>query len=163
MPTLRRDLKGKLNWSFQAILAASFLIRFLWFFMILRYGFFSSIYTGLLQFAVAPLSFIVCVLRFCTNGIDCIFHYIINCAVSSALPLLPFSVPTVTLTMDLNFAVTFLAIDFLLNCLVYATSSDAFGVKRFALHVVYGTLNTKVRLGSLTSEGGGCDERRGRV
>jgi hypothetical protein len=149
VPTLRRDLKGKLNWSFQATLVASFIVRFLWFFVTLKYGFFDCVQAGLLQFVVAPLSFIVCVLRFCTNGLDCVFHYIINGMVSAALPLVPFEVPTLTLTMDLNFAVIFLTADFFLNCIVYVTSSDAFEVKRFFKHVVYGTLNTKVRLSAV--------------
>lgn len=149
MPTLRQDLKGKLNWSFQATLVGSFIVRFLWFFVTLKYGFFGCVQAGLLQFAVAPLSFIVCVLRFCTNGLDCVFHYIINGMVSAALPLVPFEVPTLTLTMDLNFAVIFLTADFFLNCIVYVTSSDAFEVKRFFKHVVYGTLNTKVRLSAV--------------
>ena len=81
--------------------------------------------------------------RFCTNGLDCVFHYVVNAAICIALHLLPLEFPSVSFTLDFDFAVTFFAIDFFLNCLIYFTSSQLFCFKRFLEHVVYGTLNTK--------------------
>ncbi|GMI06433.1 hypothetical protein TrVE_jg8391 [Triparma verrucosa] len=143
VPALRKELKGKLKWNFTTILVWSFIVRFAWFAAITKYGFFGSIGTGMWQFVFAPLSFVVCVLRFCTNGMDCIFHYLINVLVCVLLNAVPFEVPTFIFTIDANFAVGFFAVDFVLNCLVYFSSSEPFGFKRFLKHVLYGTLNTK--------------------
>mmetsp|Transcript_25561 Transcript_25561/g.51018 ORF Transcript_25561/g.51018 Transcript_25561/m.51018 type:complete len:429 (+) Transcript_25561:169-1455(+) len=143
VPTLRQELKGKLTWSFKSILIASFFVRFLWFSAILKFGFWGSMGTGLWQFAVAPLSLVVCFMRFCTNGLDCVFHYIINTFVVLALNHAPFQVPSLSFILDFKFAVGFFLFDFLLNCIIYSTSSEPFGSKRFLKHVVYGTLNTK--------------------
>ena len=145
VPTLRQELKGKLTWSFKSILMASFCVRFLWFLAITKFGFAGSMGTGMWQFAVAPLSLVVCFMRFCTNGLDCVFHYIVNALVVLTLKHAPFAavVPSLTFAIDFNFAVSFFLIDFILNCIVYSTSSEPFGPKRFLKHVIYGTLNTK--------------------
>lgn len=112
---------------------------------------------GLAQFVVAPMSFVVCIMRFGTNMGDAVLHYLV--AVFVGLVLAPlvraalsfgvvqlFGFPLLsyfTIKLGLNFTITFLATDFLLNSLVYWHTSERFGIRRLLKHVFYGTFNTK--------------------
>ena len=109
-----------------------------------------GLWVGLLQFVVAPMSLVVCAMRFGTNGIDCALHYAVNAAVGCVLALLSRSphfewldgclgkVSFSAATLGL-----FLALDFALNVAVYCSASERFGPARLAKHVLYGSFNTK--------------------
>ena len=65
--------------NFSEILAGSFAVRVLW-----CVGAWTlrpwSLALGLAQFLVAPMSLVVCLMRFGTNCSDCLLHYALNAA-----------------------------------------------------------------------------------
>jgi len=148
----RSILKETEEPDFTTILLSSFVVRAIQCGVCLAYGSWGLL-VGVLQFLVAPLSFTGSFIRLLTNGSDCLLHYCCCLLVAAFLAIGPSSGSTWTLTLDRNFMVAFLSMDFVLNCLVYYISSEAFGWRRLLVHVAYGSFNTKtyflVVLGSL--------------
>ena len=166
---LKKELRGLLSASagvrFETLLVRSYLVRALWA-VAAWSGRLSAplcLCVGLLQFVVAaPMSFVSCVMRFGTNGLDCVFHYAVNAiavvlvtlaarvlvaasasnAASGALGLLHH--PSLTVTLGGRFAAWFLIVDFAANLAVYLNVSERFGALRLLKHIVYGTYNTKM-------------------
>lgn len=130
--------------DFEKILFLSFSVRAVQCVVAFVYGWQLALLAGLGQFVVAPLSFTGSIIRLLTNISECLFHYSLNAAVS--LALLPFlaALPALPkLTLDSNFIAVFLIADFFLNLFVYFNTSENFGVRRLAVHIAYGTFNTK--------------------
>lgn len=149
---------GAAKTSFEHTLVASFAVRLTWAIVLIsaalgvfwgadfhtaprRLGLLSI---GLLQFVAAPLSFVVCCMRFGTNASDIAFHYVCN-VVASLLVCLITNGEGTGLSFEINwtFFVGFFVIDFILNLIVYLQVSERFRFARLLKHAVYGTLNTK--------------------
>jgi len=142
--------------SFKFILSASFVIRALWALLIVAVVWHSNHFPlstalrvtllgfGLLQFIVAPMSLVVCIMRLGTNIWDCLLHYTVNLLVSfCVLSLTSGSGSGIRVSIGTNFAVLFLTGDFLLNLFVYLRASESFGPRRLLKHILYGSFNTK--------------------
>eukprot|EP00931_Biecheleriopsis_adriatica_P100989 TRINITY_DN76218_c0_g1_i1.p1 TRINITY_DN76218_c0_g1~~TRINITY_DN76218_c0_g1_i1.p1 ORF type:complete len:610 (+),score=105.65 TRINITY_DN76218_c0_g1_i1:76-1830(+) len=139
--------------NFQTMLAASFAVRALQCLAVFSAGWHVGLTMGLLQFVVAPLSLTGSFIRLLTNVSDCVLHY--SCSALAALALAGatlllkaatgayLTLPTVTITIGSRFLLAFFSIDFILNVVVHLNTSESFGLRRMAVHVIYGTFNTK--------------------
>lgn len=139
-----RRLQAVAGCNFQTILASSFAVRALWGAAVWIWGPSWALAGGLMQFMVAPMSFAVCIMRFCTNGTDCVFHYLLNACVLLTRFALQDWWPTLgVIRIDSRFTMAFLLVDFVLNLAVYLSVNESFGVLRLFKHIIYGTFNTK--------------------
>ena len=141
---LRSDVRKLLLFArsqkFESLLMYSFIVRGLWAVGMWLIGPW-AILAGIAQFIVAPMSLVISFLRLQTNWLDAAFHYAIN-ALAAKL-ICQISLPKLTFTLNLRFLLWFLAIDFVLNVIVYISTSQSFGAKRLMKHILYGTYNTK--------------------
>ena len=162
---LRKDLRSLLSKAgaadvpFATTLRLSFAVRLMWVAAIVWILHTASgalatnsrlalLAVGLLQFVVAPMSAVVCLMRFGTNAPDCALHYLCSALaaalVSAASPALPRGlVASLRVTLDERFAAAFFLVDLALSFLVYFQTSERFGAARLLKHIVYGTFNTK--------------------
>jgi len=133
--------------DFPVILAWSFAVRVFQCLVTFMLGWRCGLSAGLLQFVVAPLSLTGAFIRLLTNVSDCVLHYACSFiaaeALSSIARALPIGLKSPTVTIDVYFLACFFIVDFLLNVLVHMNTSESFGFRRMASHVVYGTFNTK--------------------
>jgi sterol desaturase/sphingolipid hydroxylase (fatty acid hydroxylase superfamily) len=169
--TLQRSLRARLGATmgspvrFESILYRSFAVRAVWIACILAAVWYQSespdtvmlvplhvhhrqrlmlLAIGLLQFIVAPMSLVVCLLRFCTNAMDCLVHYGIVC-----MSVMLVDTATAgkgsgcTICLNEAFALAFLGLDFCLNLLTYLRVSESFHPVRLLKHIAFGTFNTK--------------------
>jgi len=125
------------------ILAGSMLVRVLQCFVVYACGWCSGLAAGLLQFLVAPLSLTGSLIRLQTNVSDCILHYVCCGLVAAALDATDITSWSPHLTIDIYFISIFFITDFVLNVIVHMNTSESFGPWRMAIHIVYGTFNTK--------------------
>jgi len=138
-----RKLIGSDKRSFEMILFFSFAVRAVWAWSVWKFGP-QAIFVGFGQFIVAPMSFVMCMLRFGTNAPDCVLHYAINALVAFLAYSMGSYWPSIgVLRFDATFAIIFVVADFVLNLVVYLQVSEAFGMKRLLVHMAYGTFNTK--------------------
>ena len=130
--------------KFETVLAGSWAVRALWAAAVWSAGT-RALPLGLLQFVVAPLSFVVCLMRFGTNFFDALLHYTINILVGLCTrQWMPTAMRDATsCTIGTTCVVAFFAVDFVLSLFVYWQASDAFGTRRLLKHIGYGTFNTK--------------------
>jgi len=118
---------------------------------------FGILLLGLMQFIVAPMSFVVCVMRFCTNGPEAVMHYAINFIVGGSFAYFKTHILSKEslivqfddcdfgcLSITWHFLLIFLGVDFVLNLIVYLSVSENFGFFRLLKHITYGTFNTKM-------------------
>eukprot|EP00750_Incisomonas_marina_P018185 INCI2745.1.p1 GENE.INCI2745.1~~INCI2745.1.p1 ORF type:complete len:382 (+),score=52.80 INCI2745.1:98-1243(+) len=156
--TLRTELAGVADIPFERTLFLSFAVRAVWVLLCVlgltftnddsQFAFAPRVFlllAGLLQFFVAPMSLVVCVMRLGTNLLDFLVHYLCN-AVAAGLVAFATGGAGSRLSLslfDARVAAGFLALDFLANLAVYWRVSEPFGFWRLLKHIVYGTLNTK--------------------
>lgn len=129
--------------NFTTILAGSMVVRVLQCFVVYACGWCSGLAVGLLQFLVAPLSLTASFIRMQTNISDCILHYVCCGLVAVVLAATGVSTWCPHITINTYFIVLFFTIDFVLNIVVHMNTSETFGPWRMAIHIVYGTFNTK--------------------
>lgn len=162
--TLKEQVRQKLSrtWaakaSFEFILASSFAVRLLWAMVVISasLGVFwpghlhtsprrlALLSLGLLQFVVAPLSFVVCCMRLGTNASDIAFHYICNALAALFIRWATNGAGTgFYIEVNWRFFLSFFVADFLLNLLVYFQVSEHFRFTCLVKHAVFGTMNTK--------------------
>jgi sterol desaturase/sphingolipid hydroxylase (fatty acid hydroxylase superfamily) len=91
---------------------------------------------GTVQFVLAPLSLVSCIMRFLTNVSEFATHFIINFAIGYLFQDL-----SPELEINSHFIVTFLAVDFVANTIIYALESKK--AANLLGHIVWGTFNTK--------------------
>mmetsp|Transcript_125687 Transcript_125687/g.222726 ORF Transcript_125687/g.222726 Transcript_125687/m.222726 type:complete len:429 (-) Transcript_125687:71-1357(-) len=146
--TLQEDMRRLLSGSsqpFETTLFWSFLVRALWGCAVWVGNPARMLVFGLAQFLVAPMSFVVCIMRFGTNGLDCVLHYLLNAATVCIAHVLGSWWPGLVLVrFDGRFLLTFLAVDFALNLILYFSVNESFGSARLLKHILYGTFNTKM-------------------
>ena len=157
---LRKELRellttaGAASFRFETIMTGSFVVRAAWVAVIcmalstigvaalsVRHRLL-LLCVGLAQFAIAPMSLVVCVVRLGTNASDCVLHYICNGIASAVVSSLG-GAGLLTFTMNGRFALGFFIVDFLLNLIVYLRASEPFGAARLLKHIAYGSFNTK--------------------
>jgi len=138
---------------FEPLLVKSLLVRLLWIVALVRFGPW-ALPVGLLQFAVAPMSFVCCLLNCFSNLGGALTHWVVTflsvlvakAIVGAAAICGRLVAPTAwqvrpVVELNLQFVLAFLAIDLLASLLLYVASAEKVGLACFCKHLVFGFLN----------------------
>lgn len=98
-----------------------------------------ALMVGAVQFLIAPFSLPICIIRMWAYLPGAVVHYMSCLLVGPVL-----GGRGLVLTMGPGIFGAWMAIDQILNFVVYFRTSEPFGARRLAKHILLGTLNTKV-------------------